>query len=165
MCHHRCEVHKNKEKRTTEQNINKLNAAHLEHNCNKKDARPLKSIGNPGNGVFSAAADIALVITFTDFAGPDWMLGKNGCLDEMWEELLRPLETATSLLAPKLAVHDMYVLREEVMEGLIAAMCEPGAAVVAIFDTDHQKPKQNSARLKSTFTHKQATYVLTTTLQ
>ena len=101
--------------------------------------------------MFSADADIALVITFTDFAGPDWTLRKNGCLDEMLEELLSPLETATSLFAPKLAVHDMYVLREEDTQGLIAAMCEPGAAVVAIFDADHQKPKQNSAKFKTLY--------------
>lgn len=69
----------------------------------------------------------------------------------MWEELLSPFEIATSLFVPKLAVHDMYVLWGEDMQDLIAAMCEPGAAVVAIFDTDHQKSKQNSARLRSTY--------------
>lgn len=98
----------------------------------ERDAWPLKSTGNPGRGLFSFAADIALVTTFLNFIGAEKMLWKKGCLDEMWEELVSLFQDASLDSVLKLAALDMNTLREEEMQGLIIAMFVAGVAAVAI---------------------------------
>jgi hypothetical protein len=102
------------------------------------DVWPLKSIGNPDRGLFSAAPDIALVTTFWNFTYPDVKLCKNGCLDEMWEELVSFVQDASLYSVLKFAVLVIILLREEDKQGLIVVMSMPGVEVAAIFN--HLRP-------------------------
>lgn len=95
---------------------------------------PLKSTGNPGRGLYSAAPDTALVATFWNFTFPDVKLWKNGCLDEMWEELVSLVQDASLCSALKFALLVMTLLREEDKQELIVVISMPGVEVAAIFN-------------------------------
>ena len=99
---------------------------------NQEYILPLKSTGNPGSGLFSLASAIALVTTFSNLAGVETDVWKNGCVDDKCEELVSLDQAPLLTLVEKDVVLDIIILREEEMHGLAVAMCMLGVAVAAI---------------------------------
>lgn len=93
---------------------------------------PLKSIGKPVIGLFSLASDIALVTTLSNLLEDDVKPSWKGCTDDMWHALVSLFHGAALELPPRITAPDLKSLQEEKTEGLTAAICRLGAAVVAI---------------------------------
>lgn len=85
----------------------------------QRAVRPLKSTGNPDEGLSSSAADIALITAFTDLTGPDVKLPCNCFVVE--KQFASLLADDFPYLVAKFALLDIKYLVEEEMQGLIVA--------------------------------------------